>query len=70
MALVMAEMKVEKITMADMITTTLKSRSISFFGVTCAQGARATFNCRMLQNVTQIICHNIGLCWVMCCDMM
>ena len=34
MALVIAEMKVEKITMADMITTTLKRRSISLRGVT------------------------------------
>ena len=34
MALVIAEMKVQKITMADMITTTLKRRSISLRGVT------------------------------------
>lgn len=37
MALVIAEMKVEKITMADMITTTLKRRSISLRGVTWSE---------------------------------
>ena len=34
MALVMAEMNVENITMAEMMTTTLKRRSISFLGTT------------------------------------